>query len=185
MPTSAQLDAILVRQLLVAWAGEQNEEEPRLGWWKTDMYSEYGGQDLFRRLAPRTALWAALEVAREAARRTDAAARKHDKHRLLSLFYLGFDLDEALADRLATHKRSGKSPEQVFPEFAELTARWDAAKFEQWAKQGSRPKTEKEPAGRRLTSPAPDDPAELAQRFVHALVPLAAEYPCPHTRSAS
>ena len=186
MPTPEQLDSILCCQLLVAWAGEKiDEDEPRLGWWDTDMYSEFGGHDLFRRLCPRTTKWAALEIAREAARRTDAAARKRDARRVLSLFHLGFDLDEALADRLAFHKRSGKSPEEVFPEFAALTSEWDQAAFEKWASQGERPNLTKEPAGRRLTSPPAEDPAELSRQFVRALVPIADEYPCPHLRSGS
>lgn len=48
--------------------GEQSSDHPRLGWWSADMVSEYGGLDFF---TPRTAQWAALEVACEAARRTD------------------------------------------------------------------------------------------------------------------
>ena len=184
MPTPTQLDTILACQLLVAWAGERSDDEPRLGWWRTDMYSEFGGQALFARLTPRTARWAALEVAREAARRIDLAARKHDARRLISLFHFGFDLDEALADRLAVHKRSGQSPEQVFPEFAELTPRWDPARFQAWAKHGTPPKLATEPAGRRLVGAPPADSAELARLFVRALVPLPADYPCPHIRSA-
>jgi len=183
MPTSEQLDSILCRQLVVAWAGEKNEDAPRLGWWETDMYSEFGGQDLFRRLCPRTRLWAALEIAREAARRADAASRKRDARQVLSLYPLGFDLDEALADLLAIHKRSGKVPEEVFPQFAALTSAWDPAAFEAWASQGERPNLAKEPAGRRLTSPRPENPAELSRQFVRSLLPLSEEYPCPHMRN--
>ena len=75
MLTDVQLDTLLTLQLATAWAGEHSGDEPRLGWWATDMVSEFGGHALFARLTPRTAQWAALEVAREAARRTDAAAR--------------------------------------------------------------------------------------------------------------
>lgn len=77
--------------------------------------------------SPRTAKWAALEVAREAARRTDAAARGRDANpaRLRSLFSLGFAVDERLADRLVFHKRSEDPPEVVLPELGTLLARWD------------------------------------------------------------
>ncbi len=186
MPTPTQLDAILACQLVVAWAGERNEDEPRLGWWNTDMVSEFGGHDLFARLAPRTAHWAALEVAREAARRTDASARKKDARRLLSLFHFGFDVDEAVADRLASHKRSGKSPAEVFPEFAMTAGAWDRAVFEEWARQGPAPRLATEPTGRRLISPpSVEDHAALARQFVRALVPLGEQYPCPHIRGPS
>ena len=185
MLTDAQLDALLTLQLAIAWAGEQSGDEPRLGWWATDMVSEFGGHALFARLAPRTARWAALEVAREAARRTDAAARAKDANpdRLRSLFSLGFAVDEQLADRLALHKRSGEPPEVVLPELGALMARWDRDAFTAWARQGTGSNTANDPSGRRLTSALPDDPVEVARRLVHALVPFTASYPCPHVRN--
>jgi hypothetical protein len=55
-PTVAELDLLLTAQLAVAWAGEGHVgEEPRLGWWRSDLTSEFGGRDLFQRLLPRTA----------------------------------------------------------------------------------------------------------------------------------
>ena len=53
----SDLDHTLTIQLLVAWAGESGDP-PRLGWWRTDMVSEYGGGDLFKRLLPNTWQWA-------------------------------------------------------------------------------------------------------------------------------
>lgn len=182
-----QLDAILTLQLATAWAGERNSDEPRLGWWSTDMVSEYGGLDFFARLTPRTAKWAALEVAREAARRIDAAARSRDANpdRLRSLFSFGFDTDEQLADRLAFHKRLGRSPEQALPDLAALLAdKWNRDTFAAWVKQWPAAKTANEPSGRRLTSAMPDDPVEIARRLVHALAPFTDSYPCPHVRHA-
>lgn len=179
------LDTLLTLQLAVAYAGEQSSDHPRLGWWSTDMVSEYGGLDFFARLTPRTAQWAALEVAREAARRIDAAARRRDANpdRLHSLFFLGFELDEQLADRLAHHKRSGKTPAEALPELGALMPTWDRDVFAAWAKRGTAPRTANEPTGRRLTS-VPDDPVEIARRLVHALFPLTDSYPCPHVRHA-
>ena len=34
-------------QFAIAWNGEAGEER-RLGWWRTDQYSEFGGEDDFR-----------------------------------------------------------------------------------------------------------------------------------------
>ena len=62
----AELDEILVAQLAISWAGEGGEE-PRLGWWPSDLTSEFGGEDLFQRLHPRTWRWATLQGAHDAA----------------------------------------------------------------------------------------------------------------------
>jgi|AntAceMinimDraft_8_1070364.scaffolds.fasta_scaffold682548_1 hypothetical protein len=39
-----QLDEILSLQLIIAWAGEADTEPKRLGWWRTGMCDEFGGQ---------------------------------------------------------------------------------------------------------------------------------------------
>ena len=56
----SELDQVLAAQLALAWAGEAGEE-PRLGWWRSDLTSEFGGEDLFQRLLPRTWRWATLQ----------------------------------------------------------------------------------------------------------------------------
>jgi hypothetical protein len=98
----SDIDMALTSQLVVAWAGEAGEER-RLGWWRSDLVSEYGGEDLFRRLLPRTWRWAVLQSARETARREDAELRRQDNDpdRIVSLFSLGFDLDERIEERFA------------------------------------------------------------------------------------
>ena len=55
------LDELLTIQILVAWAGESGED-PRLGWWRTDLISEYGGRDLLEQLLPDTWQWAILQA---------------------------------------------------------------------------------------------------------------------------
>src|SRR6185503_5569894 len=64
---------------------------------------EAGGGDFFARLLPQTHAWASLEAVREAACRVDARSRRtmgtHDRMR--TLFFLGFEIDELVADRLA------------------------------------------------------------------------------------
>src|SRR5690606_27085265 len=80
----SEIDFALTAQITVAWAGEGGEE-PRLGWWRSDLVSEYGGKDLFRRLLPHTWQWAVLQAVREAARRKDAElrAKAHDSDHVL------------------------------------------------------------------------------------------------------
>ena len=179
-----QLDEILTYQFAVAWAGESGEDEPRLKWWKTDMVSEFGGQDLFQRLVPQSWEWAALEVAREAARRTDAKSRKRDANpdRLLSLFRLGFEIDEQLQDRIREHKQSGTSPRAAFPGLATVMESWDPDLFAAWLAKGDKPAIVNEPSGRRLTNDPPANPIDMVQRVAHALLPIHDEYPCPHYR---
>ena len=69
--TDSDLDAILALQLAVAWAGEAQSSPPRLGWWRTAMCDVDGGEDLLRRLTPKTWEWGVLESCRAAARRVD------------------------------------------------------------------------------------------------------------------
>ena len=91
--STSVLDHILAVQLAVAWAGEKGEE-PRLGWWRTDLASEFGGEGLFQRLLPHSWTWAVLQAAREAARRRDAAvrAKDHAPDRMLTPFLLAHSL---------------------------------------------------------------------------------------------
>lgn len=188
MLSAAQLDEILTLQLAVAWAGESGEQEPRLRWWETDMVSKYGGRALFDLLAPRTAAWAALEAAREAARRIDEHARSKaaDPDELISLFRFGFVIDEQLQDRIAEHKRNGVSPELALPSLAALLRVWDREAFVAWVRStGDKPNCVNDPGGRRLTGAPPSDPADTARRLVHALAPLADAYPFPHYRVAA
>lgn len=180
-----QLDEILTIQLVVAWAGESGEDEPRLRWWNTDMVSEFGGRDLFARLTPTTAEWAIFEVIREAARRVDAKARRRDSQpdRLISLFRMGFEIDEQLRDRLRELKHAGKPPQSALPELGRITQSWDQSAFEAWLGPKDDPiKVVEEPSGRRLTTPLPADPVHTIRQLAHALLPLCEDYPCPHFR---
>ena len=122
MPSTTDLDAILVLQLGVAVAGERaapgHEPPARLGWWNTDLVDEFGGHDLLASLLPETWRWAALEGAREAARRTESARFESALGRpdlAVSLFRLGYDVDERLAERLLELKRSRRPPTEAKP----------------------------------------------------------------------
>jgi hypothetical protein len=183
--TTEALDQILTLQLLVAWAGEADTDPPRLRWWRTAMADEFGGEDLFQRLMPHTFRWAVLEAARLAATRVDARSRGRtaDADQLVSLFRLGFAVDEQLDDRLAELKRGGLAPAEALPGLRAIAAPWQREAFEAWL--GDLPGADHatSPSGRRLKGQAPDDPLAAARLLGSALLPLADSYPAPHIRT--
>ncbi len=176
-----QLDVILGLQLSVAWAGERAEDPQRLNWWNTDLTDEAAGGDLFSRLLPKTAAWAGLELARVAAIRADHAARSKlaapDEAR--SLYHFGFELDEAIQDRLEHHKRHGGTPAEVLATTWAVKGAWDKKEFAAFLKELGSSKVEETPGGRRLKALS-DQPAEAAQALAAALLPLEKNYPLPH-----
>ena len=178
------LDAILAMQITVAWAGEALAQPPRLGWWQTDVVDLAGGGDLFRRLLPTTYGWATVEAAREAARRVDAQARQQmaDRERALTLFALGFMLDERLDERLAFHKRSGAEPASVLPLPIDLAARFDREQFSEALRiPGTTPSYQVVPGGRLLKGAPPEAVELLMRHLAAALLPLPEvdQYPMP------
>lgn len=177
----ATLDEILAIQLTVAWAGEGRCKPRRLGWWDTDLIDEAGGGDFLQRLLPQTHAWASLEAVREAARRTDAKARGKmaDPDKMRTLFFLGFELDEQLGDRLAAHKRSGRLLAQALPLPVPLTADFSKEKVSAAFQGGDVSFTRVPPNGRQLKGQRPEALDVLAKRLAAALVPLVEEYPLP------
>lgn len=176
------LDEILSLQILVAWAGEGACEPKRLGWWKTDVVDRYGGGDLMQRLLPKTHEWASLETVREAAIRADKRIRNKmaDSDKMRTLFFLGFDLDEELGERLAHHKRSGKKPHAVLDLKIELDSSFDRSAIENTLTGLAEAKYKVAPGGRRLEGHMPDAPERLIRNIAAALAPLADEYPMPY-----
>ena len=181
----SDIDMALTSQLVVAWAGETGEEH-RLGWWRCDLASEYGGEDLFRRLLPSTWRWAALQGAREAARRVDAELRRrdHEPDRIVSLFSLGFELDERIEERLADLKRSGRAPDEALPGLAVTNDGWHPESFWDWVAGHGQAGGTASPAGRRLSGSLPATVGQQARRLVAGLAPAAERYPLPHFRRA-
>ena len=178
----SDIDHALTTQLVVAWAGETGEEK-RLGWWRSDLVSEYGGKDLFRRLLPSTGEWAVLQGAREAARRKDAEIRRkdHDPDRILSLFSFGFELDERIEERLQDLKRSGRAPQQALPGLTgSIELVWNRDRFLDWVRGHGDAETTATPIGRRVKGQLPTYLDQLVRRLVGALAPLADNYPLPH-----
>jgi len=180
----SELDRVLTAQLIVAWAGEGGEEK-RLGWWRSDLISEFGGEDLFQRLLPATWQWAVLQGAREAARREDAAQRQRDYNpdRILSLFNLGFELDERIDERLQELKQLRRLPQELLPSLAQVIgSAWNQTQFEEWLAGHGSTETEPTSIGRRLRGESPSSLELLVKRFVAGLAPLGDSYPLPHYR---
>lgn len=173
-----ELDAALAIQLWVAWAGEARSVPPRLGWWQTDLIDTDGGGDLLGRLLPRTAAWAALEAAREAARLVDAQARRATKRSaLVTLFALGDAAEAQLDARLLTHKRSGRQPADALAFPSPIGASWPGAvAFSRAVASHGIAPYDALPAGRLLRGPMPSSLAERARSLASALVPLEARY---------
>jgi hypothetical protein len=182
LPVS-EIDFVLSVQFTIGWAGEGGEE-PRLGWWRTDLASEFGGVDLFRTLLPSTWEWAVLESVREAARRHDAACRSkdHNADRIISLFNLGFELDERIEERLHELKGSNRTPKECLPLLSTTDQNWDRSRFEQWIATHGDVTFTAAPVGRRLKGDPPTSPKLLVTALVAALTPLGHEYPLPHFR---
>jgi hypothetical protein len=181
---ASTLDAVLTAQIAVAWAGEGGDE-PRLSWWRTDLASEFGGEDLFQRLVPSTWRWAVLQAVREAARRHDTERRKqgHDADRLLTLFHHGPEVDGLLDERLQDLKRSGRAPTSALPGLQEVMQDdWDATSFEEWLSARAPVATVTSPSGRRLRGEVPASLEHRSDKLLAALLPLAGQYPLPHFR---
>jgi hypothetical protein len=179
------LDEVLALQLLVAWAGEAKSDPPRLGWWQTSLVDEFGGEDLFRRLTPRTWKWAVLEAARIAARGVDADARSHaaDGDQLRTLFHFGFEVDEQLDDRLSELKRAVPDPVDVLPTLADTGRPWDANQFRSRLAALASVTVAASSVGRRIKARLPDDLTIAARMLAAALAPITERYPAPHFKS--
>ena len=181
------LDNLLTAQFAIAWAGEGGEE-PRLGWWRTDLQSEFGGEDLFRRLLPHTWEWAVFQSLREVARRKDAELRgeAHDAEEIVSLFSLGFEVDERVDDRLADLKRSKVAPTVALPGLKDVvSATWNPDRFLEWLDGNGSVDFTSVPAGRRLKGKQPDSLELTVSRLLAAFKPLSDSYPLPHYRRST
>jgi hypothetical protein len=174
------LDGILSVQFTVAWAGEARCSPKRLGWWDTDLIDEAGGGDFLARLLPQTHAWASLEAVREAAHRADAKARTKmaDPDRMRTIFFLGFELDERLGDRLQDLKGSGRAPAEILTLPLPLTADFSPDRLVTALGSGDSPFSVV-PGGRQMKGPCPDASDAVVRRLAAALIPLAPQYPLP------
>jgi hypothetical protein len=170
---ASTLDSILQLQCLVAWAGESS----RLGWWGTNLLDPDAGLDLLHRLAPRTAPLAGWQLVRAAAIAVDAERRttQADRDRMVTLFHLGVDLDEALADRIHDLKLAG----QPLADLPAPDAAFDRAAFAAQLSALGAVETEPRASGRRIKGELPVGPDVRARRLAAALVPFPDHYPLP------
>ena len=144
------------------------------------MIDEAGGGDFLARLLPQTHAWASLEVVREVARRTDARARgkMSDPDKMRTIFFLGFELDEQLGDRLALLKREGRKPAEALSLSVPLTADFSKEKVAASLQAGDAAFTVV-PGGRQMKGKMPDTADAVVTRLAAALVPLVDQYPLP------
>lgn len=184
---NSEIDALLTAQFAVAWAGEGGET-PRLGWWKSDMVSEFGGRDLLKSLLPLTSEWGALQAVREVARRRDADYRQqdHDPDRIVSLYRLGYEIDERAEERLAELKRLASRPSEALPGLQHVIhEQWQREAFGDWVKGHGSVRFENDPIGRRVPGAPPESLSNLVSKLVAVCWPLSDTFPMPHFRSAS
>jgi hypothetical protein len=180
------IDLLLAAQLIVAWAGEKGNSDDRasqrLGWWQTNIVGEGAEYDL-KELLPNTWRWAMLQAVRHAAKIHDASvrAKDHDPDRLLTLFSLGFEIDEKVDERLVQFKQNSKALEDVLPEVASMIkSDWSAEGFTRWVEKHGKESSTSVPAGRRLKGQPPEQISALLGKLVAGLAPISETYPMPH-----
>jgi hypothetical protein len=189
--SSEELDEILSIQIAVAWAGESSEDS-RLGWWDTDLISEYGGGDFFKELAPSSWKWLCFKAAREVARRKDNELRRRASQpdEVYTLYHFGYEIDEQLTqrlDELIHHQHPVETLLQKSHFYTSVPEEedWAQEKFEAWLKGLVDATTNIESVGRVMSGPdreMPGQPLVRAKKLARALLPLSDEYPLPHYR---
>ncbi len=182
--TNDELDEVLYLQLAIAWAGEADTDPKRLGWWRTGMCDEYGGEDLLKRLVPKTWQWAVLESTRAAAKKVDDRARNRaeDPDNLITLYRLGFEVDEQLDERLLELKQCGVPLSESFPDLAVLFEKWSDERLKSWLGKLEEAGYSSTATGRRLKGTAPKDISAAARQLAAALLPLDRKYALPYFR---
>ena len=180
-----ELDAVLMLQFFIAWAGEGLTDPPRLNWWSTQLLDEWGGEDLFKRLLPRTFEWALLEATRKVAIQADGRKRLNlaQPDRVCTLFFWGFGIDEKLEERLLFHKQDCSQADNVLNFPLDLKNDFEKKAFKQ-AIQKLNPEVEYKivPERREIKGTTPESIADAAKNLVSGLIPLADKYPMPFYR---
>jgi hypothetical protein len=139
-----------------------------------------------RRLLPETWRWAVLQSAREVARRKDDESRREadDADRIVSLFRLGFEMDERIDERLQDLKGSGRAPTKALPGLEIIDEGWHPERFWDWVAGHGSATTTSSRVGRRLAGSPPAALDQRVRNLVAALAPAAEQYPLPHFRKA-
>ncbi|HOY60716.1 MAG TPA: BREX-6 system BrxE protein [Verrucomicrobiota bacterium] len=116
------------------------------------------------------------------ARRIDERLRQQlsDPDRLRTLYFLGFEHDEHLAERLAALKKSGVPPARALG--LSIEGRLDRDQLAATLTRGVDGAHTVVPGGRQLKGAVPEAPEVLAARLAAALVPWFDSYPLPYAR---
>ena len=181
LPTSV-LDEVLALQLMVAWAGEEGDDNRRLGWWRCSLTDAMTGADFFDRTTPETAGWTAMDAARRAAIIVDRESRKRhgNPDRIRTLFFFGHAIDEQLKFRLAHLKRAETPIQKALSMPDGFMAAFDQASFQTClCTIHFPPEVTVTPTGRQLKGPPPQAPEMVGARLASALAPLTKNYPMP------
>ena len=180
-----ELDAVLMLQFFIAWAGEGLTEPPRLNWWSTQLLDKWGGEDLFKRLLPRTFEWALLEATRQVAMQADKQKRLNlaQPDRVCTLFFWGFGIDEQLEERLSLHKQNGSQPLDVLSFLLDLKEEFEEQAFEKAIQSlNSEISSTIVPEGREIKGVKPESIADASKNLASGLIPLTDKYPMPFYR---
>jgi hypothetical protein len=102
-----------------------------------------------------------------------------DPDKMRTLFFLGFELDERLGDRLHALKVAGRPPVEALSLPLPLTADFSKEKLSAALGGGDVPFTVV-PGGRQLKGKRPDAPEAVVARLASALMPFADQYPLPY-----
>ncbi len=102
-----------------------------------------------------------------------------------TLFFLGFETDEQVGDRLASLKRAGRPPAEALPLALSFTADLSPEALAGALRQGAEASFEIVPGGSQLKGRSPEAPEEIVRRLAGALVPFAEQYPLPFFRVES
>ena len=138
-----------------------------------------------KELLPNTWQWAMLQSVRYAAKLHDAAVREkdHNPDRLLTLYSMGFEIDEKVDERLIQLKQRSSELSDVLPEVAALLeGGWSADEFHLWIKKRGKEPFTAVPAGRRLKGTPPEELSQITNRLVAGLAQKSDSYPMPHFR---
>ena len=107
----------------------------------------------------------------------------HNPDRILSLYNLGFVVDERIDERFQELKQARRLPQDALPGLAEgIEAFWQRAHFNDWVVGHGDAETVATSVGRRLKGEPPASLDLLVRRLVAGLAPLADSYPLPHFR---
>ena len=109
--------------------------------------------------------------------------RFHDPDRVITLFSLGFTIDERLEERLVELEQARVRRAEALPELdAMFRVGWSRPRFEAWIheRRGVAREHESALAGRRMRGIAPPHFEARAWALVGGLDPLVDNYPLPH-----